>query len=319
LTRLGKGTTGQVLTAGASTISWETPSASSGGYSTIYNRQQTFILNRSSSGTTRTIGSASNQLVDLVVGDSILVNIGNASYDGTFTVTAKTSNSASYTAGSSLTESSTNVGGTVGWSRAVTQRSDLTIYGATATDTNSKTQLLISDRLTRTPTTGNTIYPILTSVTDSSYTSYQTMKLVPIYLAEAGITYGMIRVKVSATSSVGEIRYGVYAPSFDFSPVRLLQDFGTAALIGTSSPFNQNKSISWTVPEAGLYWLAMCIQTSNAGAPSVTQGTVQPYSNLTLNPQSYEVSSVTGAFAVSPSFTTAAAPTLAPAIQLVRS
>jgi hypothetical protein len=315
-------TNGQVLTVDTSTgtgLKWA--SAAAGGYSTVYNRQQSFIQSRSSSGTTRTINSPSNQLAAISVGDTIVVAVGSASYDGTFTVATKPTNSrVTYTAGSSLTESTTNVGGTVGWTSAVTQRSDLTIYGgAVASDASSRTQLLVNGRMDTTPTTGNNIFPILTSITDSSYTSYQTMKAVPIYLAEAGINYNTIKVKVNASSSVGDIRYGVYSSNFDYTPHRLIQDFGTAALVGAGAPLNQNKTISWTVPEAGLYWLVMCLQTSSAGSPSVTQGTVQPYTNLAQAPSSYEVSSVTGAFALAPSWSAAAAPTLAPAISLQRS
>jgi hypothetical protein len=322
-TRLASsGTNGQVLTVDTSTgtgLKWA--SAAAGGYSTVYNRQQSFIQSRSSSGTTRTINSPSNQLANIVVGDTIVVTIGNASYDGTFTVATKPTNSrVTYTAGSSLTESTTNVGGTVGWTSAVTQRSDLTIYGGViASDASSRTQLLVNGRMDTTPTTGNSIFPALTSIVDNSYTSYQTMKATPIYLAEAGINYNTIRVKANASSSVGDIRYGVYSSNFDYTPHRLVQDFGTIAITGTGSPLNQSKTISWTVPEAGLYWLVMCLQTSSAGSPSVTQGTVQPYTNLTQAPSSYEVTSVAGAFALAPSWVAASAPTLAPAFTLVRS
>jgi len=322
LTRLAAGTSTYVLTANGAGVAPTWQAAAGGGYSTVLGRYQAFVENRSSSGTTRTISTNAGIMPStLAAGDSVTVNIGNASYDGTFTVLTKTSNSFTYTAGSSLTESLTASGGTFGFTKAVTQRSSLVIPtpASSPSDVSSNTQINNPGVLYTTPTSGNLIYPALTGITNSSYSSYQTMKATPIWLLEAGITYSQIRVVASASSNTGTIRFGIYGTSFDYKPRTLVVDFGTTPITGVGSPLNQALSISWTVPQAGLYWLVCCIQTSNAASPSITQGTLQPFTNLMESPSSYEVASTTGAFPTAPSWVAAAAPTLAPAIRLVRS
>lgn len=322
LTRLAAGTSTYVLTANGAGVAPTWQAAAGGGYSTVRGRYQAFVENRSSSGTTRTISTNAGLMPStLAAGDSVTVNIGNASYDGTFTVLTKAVNSFTYTAGSSLTESLTASGGTFGFTKAVTQRSSLVIPtpASSPSDVSSNTQINNPGVLYTTPTSGNLIYPALTGITNSSYSSYQTMKATPIWLLESGVTYSQIRVVASASSSTGTIRFGIYGTSFDYKPKNLVVDFGTTPITGTGSPLNQSLSISWTVPQAGLYWLVCCIQTSNAASPSITQGTLQPFTNLMESPSSYEVASTTGAFPTAPSWVAAAAPTLAPAIRLIRS
>jgi hypothetical protein len=296
------------------------PAPGGGGYSTVRTRDQRFIIQRSSAGTSRTLRSPTN--VPLSVGDSITVNIGNASYDGTFTLTAVSGGDVTYTAGSSLTEAATPAGGVFGWTLASPARSDLVIYGpgAAASDVGGRTQIVAQGN-TPTPLSGQLMGPLATGLIDNSFTDYQVAKYVPIYVPESGITFTTIRARVTASSSVGVIRFGVYGANFAGDPGNLIQDFGTTNIIGFGIPLPHSRTISWTPAEAGVYYLCAVFQNSSAGAPGMSEGTLLPRTHLTGGyplVQTFQGTGITGALPVSAGAGPPTNPDRVPLVLLIR-
>jgi hypothetical protein len=164
--------------------------------------------------------------------------------------------------------------------------------------------------------------PVGTVTYNNSFSDYETVKTCPIVIPESGITFTQVRVRVSATSTLGVLRLGVYSTNFSGSdPGQLIQEFGTVSVIGGGFAYMLSVAISWTPDEAGVYHLGACVNGGN-GTPLIQEVELSPITHLNGGGPPFltskQLTGVTGALPLNAPSATPTNPTRAPSICLLR-
>jgi hypothetical protein len=255
-----------------------------GGYATVAVERTAFVADRTTtSSTAKTLSVTTGH--GILVGNSITVSgTGVAAYDGTYTVTAVSVNTVSYTGGSSANESNVSCAGRIIVRQTATQRSTLLLgaYGSSATDATTATRVLVPGPY-GVPAVSQSIGPMTVGAPfTNSYNDYQGEKCCPVLIPTTGLTFGVLRAHVQASSSAGVVRFGVRQSNSVGLPGQLVADWGTTAITGIGAPLTMTHTISgnWVPDAPGLYWLTCSIQTSNAGTPGISEGTMAPLSHI---------------------------------------
>ena len=133
---------------------------------------------------------------------------------------------------------------------------------------------------------------------------YETTYYTPVYLPTSTLDRISIRTGTSFGGGATDVRLGIYENGTTNLPTAVLLDAGTVSASAIST--NYEITISQAV-NAGLYWLALNMQTNNASNNFVgltTTNIVAPYTawNETISAtnatvKAYEQTGVSGAFA----------------------